>query len=283
MNVLDGLLDRRKRFEMNQMTAQPQAQERTQLRPLHIGPAVLHFLLPGLLFRLSIYPGQKTLLDQGVDPIYAFLLSFGLPFVALVAWALFLLKREGVPFQRSTLSDRLQLRRFGWSSIGWLVLMFTASVVLVVVLAPIVPWMLTTFPAIATPSWFPDILNPAIPQTERGPAALDWMGDIQGRYDIALAAAVVFFFNIVGEEILWRGVVWPRQRLVHGQWTWLVHGLLWNLFHLPFYPWYLLFGLAATLPLSYLMQRTENTWLPMLMHALANVGTMGLFFAAVFS
>ena len=44
---------------------------------------------------------------------------------------------------------------------------------------------------------------------------------------------VFFFFNIFGEEFLWRGYIQPRQELLNKKWTWLVHGILWSVFHLP--------------------------------------------------
>jgi len=44
---------------------------------------------------------------------------------------------------------------------------------------------------------------------------------------------VFFFFNIFGEEFLWRGYIQPRQELLNKKWTWLVHGLFWAFFHLP--------------------------------------------------
>jgi membrane protease YdiL (CAAX protease family) len=44
---------------------------------------------------------------------------------------------------------------------------------------------------------------------------------------------VFFFFNIFGEEFLWRGYIQPRQELLNKKFTWLVHGLLWARWHLP--------------------------------------------------
>lgn len=44
---------------------------------------------------------------------------------------------------------------------------------------------------------------------------------------------VFFFFNIFGEEFLWRGYIQPRQELLNKKFTWLVHGILWSGFHLP--------------------------------------------------
>ncbi len=42
-----------------------------------------------------------------------------------------------------------------------------------------------------------------------------------------------FFFNIFGEEFLWRGYIQPRQELLNKKWTWLVHGLFWAGWHIP--------------------------------------------------
>lgn len=41
----------------------------------------------------------------------------------------------------------------------------------------------------------------------------------------------MFFFNIVGEELLWRGYV--QARLTHKQ-AWILCSLFWFFFHLPF-------------------------------------------------
>ena len=42
-----------------------------------------------------------------------------------------------------------------------------------------------------------------------------------------------FFFNIFGEEFLWRGYIQTRQELLNNNWTWFVHGLFWAFWHLP--------------------------------------------------
>jgi len=42
-----------------------------------------------------------------------------------------------------------------------------------------------------------------------------------------------FFFNIFGEEFLWRGYIQPRQELLTPKWTWFFHGCLWAFWHSP--------------------------------------------------
>jgi len=52
--------------------------------------------------------------------------------------------------------------------------------------------------------------------------------------------------NIMGEEILWRGVLLARQEQTFGRWAWLVNSGGWLLFHLAF-GWQLLVVLLPIL------------------------------------
>lgn len=82
--------------------------------------------------------------------------------------------------------------------------------------------------------------------------------------------AVILFFNIIGEEFWWRGVILPRQELAHGRWTWVVHGVLWTAFH-QFWKWNLLILLPTCLALSYVVSRRRNTTIGIVGHAAQNV------------
>ena len=56
----------------------------------------------------------------------------------------------------------------------------------------------------------------------------------KGRYWLLLIWLPYWILNILGEEFLWRGVMLPRQEIVFGKYTWLVHGFGWGLFHIAF-------------------------------------------------
>jgi membrane protease YdiL (CAAX protease family) len=53
--------------------------------------------------------------------------------------------------------------------------------------------------------------------------------------------------------------------VVFGSWTWLVHGILWNLFHSFFY-WELIALLPGCLALSFVAARTKSTWPGIIAH-----------------
>lgn len=83
------------------------------------------------------------------------------------------------------------------------------------------------------------------------------------------ANAIILFFNIVGEEFWWRGFLLPRMERAFGRHAWLLHGLLWNLFHL-FKWWDLLNLLPICLLISYFSQKTGRNWPALIAHLLFN-------------
>lgn len=88
-----------------------------------------------------------------------------------------------------------------------------------------------------------------------------------GRYWILLIWLPYWLFNIMGEEILWRGVILPRQEISFGKYAWIIQGLGWGLFHVAF-GWQLLVTLIPILFVqSYIVQKRKNSWIGVLIHA----------------
>ncbi len=80
----------------------------------------------------------------------------------------------------------------------------------------------------------------------------------------------MFFFNIAGEGLYWRGYVFPRQQAALGGKTWLVHGFLWWLFHLPFGGHLLFILLPIIFITSFIVQVTRSTWSDIIIHTVIN-------------
>jgi membrane protease YdiL (CAAX protease family) len=93
---------------------------------------------------------------------------------------------------------------------------------------------------------------------------------------------VFFFFNIFGEEFLWRGYIQPRQELLHKKLTWFVHGIFWAAWHLPM-------GLDlifASLPIFFILpavvELRQNTTIAIVVHAVFGAfGFLALAFGGV--
>ncbi|MGY8986224.1 MAG: CPBP family intramembrane glutamic endopeptidase, partial [Sphingomonadales bacterium] len=117
----------------------------------------------------------------------------------------------------------------------------------------------------------PNALNPALRQEAMDIALpTEFIGmSLAGNWWILPLMELSLIIATLGEELWWRGYILPRQELVYGNKTWIIHGLLWTSFHL-FAPWNIISILPGCLALSYVAQKLKNTWPGIIAHGLAN-------------
>ena len=158
-----------------------------------------------------------------------------------LAWqcllVLILVRLEAGRLSWAVLRDRLWLRGPSDPATGvrrartwfWLLPIIVLTAVFQLFLrAPVDHLFTTVFPALSQPrGWdFGGMLA-----TPQGRAAL------AGRWDIlALFITTALFNTVVGEELLFRGLLLPRMSGVFGRWDWLANGMLFGLYHLH-QPW----------------------------------------------
>ncbi|KLU06865.1 putative transmembrane protein [Rhodopirellula islandica] len=106
-----------------------------------------------------------------------------------------------------------------------------------------------------------------LPPVETEPWCID-MSPLEGRDRWLLLLWVpMFVLNIVGEELLWRGYVQSRLTMRH---SWLAIGMLWLAFHIPFGVSTMVLSLPLMLVLPFVFDRTQNTTVAILIHAMFN-------------
>jgi membrane protease YdiL (CAAX protease family) len=89
-------------------------------------------------------------------------------------------------------------------------------------------------------------------------------------YWLFLAWLPYFFFNIVGEELMWRGYLLPRQSAALGRYAWVLNGMLWAIFHVGIGWRIALVLLPIEFVVPYVVQKRQNTWLGIIIHGLYN-------------
>ncbi len=77
----------------------------------------------------------------------------------------------------------------------------------------------------------------------------------------------MWFFNIVGEEILWRGYI---QNRLNGKYSWLLISVLWLIFHLPFGIGMVIMLIPICIILPYAFSKTKNTLVGIFIHGFFN-------------
>jgi membrane protease YdiL (CAAX protease family) len=187
----------------------------------------------------------------GLEPVVFWFIVAGLGiFTPLLIMAALILKREGALFQPGFWSGRLRFRYMNMGDWFW-------SLGAIVVIG-------------AMSSGVMKGLEIIVGSMDHNPPFMSFKPLTPGRYWILLIWFPFWVLNIMGEEILWRGAMLPRQELAFGKWTWLFHGIGWGVFHIAF-GWQLLITLLPILFVqSYVVQRRKNTWVGVIIHGVIN-------------
>ena len=228
--------------------------------------SLLFFAGSALLFRVAVYNLLPALLRAGVSPFAAFLLSYSIPLAILLIATLLGLAKEG---NLANWLLRLRLTKLTGRQVVLCLGLFILGFLATGLLLPTAQYIAAT-KFFAPPSFLPAILNPT--KAAPGQGLVEFMGvPLRGAYwVVGVYFMFLTFFNILGEELWFRGYLLPRQELVWGHRTWLVHGVLWCLFHTPIYPWTIIYLLPTTLTVSFAAQKCQSTWAGYLVHYLGN-------------
>jgi membrane protease YdiL (CAAX protease family) len=82
---------------------------------------------------------------------------------------------------------------------------------------------------------------------------------------------VFFLFNtVLGEELLFRGLLLPRMNGAFGRWDWVANGLLFAAYHLHV-PWVIPATLLDTFIIAYPAKRYRSAWIGIVVHSVQSV------------
>ena len=227
----------------------------------------LLFAIPSLIITGGLYVGLPILDQVGVPLYVSFHLFLTGPLALLLTGSLVAFRLEGNPWSWIELKRRFRLTRP--DGITWL---WTIGLILWTFSVP----GLLSFTRDWISTWAPP---PPIVSGIFNMGPDRFLGaSITGNWWLFFAFLIYTFFNVIGEEFWWRGYILPRQELMHGKWAWVVHGLLWDLFHSFFY-WRLFTLLPITLAVAFVAQKRRNTWPVIIAHFGAN--SMTLYYLAI--
>ena len=240
------------------------------LKPMPFPLALLYFGIPALAFVLSVYYMIPFFMEQGITEFMSYTLSLLIPLIVMLIASLIALRREGYSVNWESMRERFRLQKMDRTDWLWtvvsLVLMFVGAGIF-----GVLGQVLVTRGLIPLPSKIPTaLLDPTVVPANLLHVFYAALGpNVKGNWWLVVVTLILLTFNIVGEEFWWRGVILPRQELVHGKNTWLVHGTMWALFH-AFKYWSWLGLLPVTLGLSFVAQRRRNTWPGIITHFVIN-------------
>jgi membrane protease YdiL (CAAX protease family) len=209
-----------------------------------------------LLFLATNLGIDFSISKLGMMPMIAWFINGGIVFVILFSTAMILLKREEPKLTFKIFKEKLNLRPLSKKDLIW---------TLIGILAISVFSMLIMKGLTKLSELYPDKISSSF-----SPPFLEFHVLDKSQYWIFLVWIPFFFFNIFGEELLWRGFILPRQKLNSGTANWTLNSLGWLLFHIAF-GWKLVVLLLPILIINpFIVQKTKNTWTGILIHGLIN-------------
>jgi uncharacterized protein len=91
----------------------------------------------------------------------------------------------------------------------------------------------------------------------------------------AVVVVLVIFNTVLGEELLFRGLLLPRMKGVFGRGDWVANGVLFAVYHLHT-PWVIPTTLLDTFALSYPSRRFQSAWMGIIVHSAQSVVVIGV-------
>lgn len=224
-------------------------------KPISIISSFLLFGIPAAWFtficRIFVPWLHKSF---GIHPAMSWFIGGFLTFAPLFGAAIYLVRKDGFK-TKDEIYSRLRLKKMSardWKfASGGLLLIFLGTVLVM----GVSKLLHTHF---------------GIPEIETTPSFMKFEPFEGAERFMLLAWLVMFFFNIAGEELMWRGYILPRQVLNLGKRAWMLNALFWFIFHIAFGIHLLILLIPILLILPYTVQKTGNTLVGIWIHGLMN-------------
>jgi membrane protease YdiL (CAAX protease family) len=226
------------------------------LKAMPLKLSFLYFGIPSFYFwLLTRYLTPYLNNPIGMHAAMSWFMTGFLIFIPLFVAAIAFAEREGNAESFKILLKRLRLKKFTTKDWAWAIGGLVATFVCTGLVFGISSMLSNTFgmPALKT--------TPGFMEFEPFKAGERWM---------LLVWLSMFFFNIVGEEIYWRGYILPRQELENGKYAWFINSVLWAVFHISFGWDLLILSIPALMILPYAVYKTKNTMVGIFIHGIFN-------------
>lgn len=241
--------------------------ENRVLKPMRGWQTLLFALVPAILVYTAqwvIAPAIAAALRQPY--LIAYLICWGTTESCFLTASLVAYRAEGNPPHWESFIDRYRLNRPRKSDMVWSLIVLALMLITFQALAFSAQW-LASIPAFAPHPSFPAELTPnALANIVPGM----FMGmSLKGAWWLVVLYAIGWIFNILGEELWYRGFMLPRQELVPTHLGWLANGVSFWFLHIV-WKWNLIALFPGSLILSYVSQRRRTTWVGIIAHGVLN-------------
>lgn len=228
---------------------------KTKLKPISTFEELLLFGIPSVAFVLVcrlLIPELNR--EYALHPALSWFIGALLIFLPLFLLTFYLVRKDGYT-SKQEIFGRLRLKKMSSRDWKFTLLSTFAILLLTATIMGISKFLHTQF---------------GIPEIETTPSFMEFEPFRGNERYLLLIWLVMFFFNIFGEELMWRGYILPRQEIRMNKFAWFFNALLWILFHICFGLQLMILLVPILFILPWAVQKTQNTWVGIIIHALVN-------------
>lgn len=227
--------------------------------PLPLWGSAVLFGIPTLLMWVATRHVIPLLQEHLAGPsILCWFIAGGAVFLCLFAGAFIAFWIEKRRVSLAGFAQRFRLRPIRRADLLWSLAVLVICELLSAIISAVWVWASNVFTFLGKPN-----LSPPFMEVEPLTGETLW---------VLAAWLPLFFFNIAGEELWWRGYMLPRQEQSHGGAAWMVHGLGLAVFHLPLGLHLTIIASPVLFGLPLVVQRRRNLWTGFIVHGIFNMG-----------
>jgi len=249
------------------------------IKPAEISKVIPLFFFTSAFICLGLYWVLPNLVSIEIPFFYGYIITFYPTFVLMFFLAFLLYKNEGNGLNIQEIKIRFRLEKLNRKDMIYVFCLFIASFATYFLLS-FSSKALAQIALFAPPEYFPPEINPLKDKTD----FLLFMGfPMLNNWLMIILYFFGWFFNIFGEEFLWRGYLLPKMELKWGKAAWVINGSLWAIWHI-FWKWNLIVIMPSAFLIPLIAQKTKKTWIGIIVHGTMNaipliylvLGVMGI-------
>ena len=238
------------------------------IKSISLTKSIIFFGIPGLILYVGFYYIIPILNEIQVPIILSFPFFLWIGILPLLPISIYLYKKENKEYSIEGFKNRFRLNKIKGKDWFWVM----GGIIFVIVFdfvigEPIAKWM-GGIKMFAPPEYFPAIFNPI---KENSLPIESILGvNLKGNWWFLIITIPIHTIAMISEEFIWRGYILPRQEKKYGKYAWVINGLLWGYLVHGFMKWTYISFLPSMLVTPWIAQKTKNTWISFLIHAIPN-------------
>lgn len=244
------------------------AESDRNVKSISLIESIILFSIPGVVLYIGFYYIIPILNKIDVPIILSFPFFLWIGILPLLPISIYLYKKENREYSLEDFKKRFRLNKIKGKDWFWVVGGIFSVIVFDFIIGEPIAKRMAGIKIFQPPEYFPAIFNPL--KDISLPIESILGVNLKGNWWFLIITVPIHTIAMISEEFIWRGYILPMQEKKYGKYAWLINGLLWAYLVHGFLKWSYISFLPSMLITPWIAQKTKNTCISFLVHAVPN-------------